>query len=183
MFDNIVCMEVRQIPNHEDTNLVLSADAFLWDAYTDIAVIKNLCLDRYCQPLEDDRYYTQLKSLLALNQLPVDAIACFIGTDKEFYLELDNASFIPNKLDYKNLQNKLHLLGYDVVLHGFQSYAVYVNTTSTNTNEYGLIPNVDEANQILDQATTAKGPDYKWHIVALWTDETSYKKLGSLLKQ
>jgi hypothetical protein len=186
MFNNIAMMEVRKYPNSLDLGIELSADTFLWDIYHDVALIRKVCLSRYSQPIEgEDGYFTQLKSLAALAQLPKDAFACFIGAEDNFYEELKQGVFIPNKQVYDEISDQLVLLGYEVVLRDFQSYSVYssdsILLTENAINKYGLIKDLELAKKIQTQISSSKDGGRQWNIVAIYTDKTSHSKLEILV--
>jgi hypothetical protein len=188
MFNNIVMMEVRKYPKSTDLGTELSADTFLWDVYPDIALIRKVCLNRYCQPIEDeDAYFTQLKSVTALTQLPKDAFACFLGVEDNFYEELKQGVFIPNKPIYDEISDQLVLMGYEVVLRDLQSYSVYSPSTTSFTdnaiNKYGLIKDLMQAEKIQKQLINSKDINHIWNIVAIYTDKSTFSKLEILMLQ
>lgn len=186
MFNNIVMMEVRKCPNSTDFGIELSADTFLWDVYSDTALIRKVCLNRYSKPIEaDDGYFTQLKSVESLEELPEDAFACFIGVEDHLYEELKQGVFTPNKQVYDKISDQLVLLGYEVVLRDFQSYSVYssisISPLENFINKYGLINDSKSAKKIQIQALSSKDMNHQWNIVAIYTDKPTYSKLETLV--
>ena len=185
MFNNIVMMEVRRCPVFVNSSFELSADTFLWDVYPDAVLIHKVCLNRYCQPIEgDDAYFTQLKSVAALAELPKDAFACFVGVEDDFYEELKQGVYIPNKQVYDEISDHLILLGYEVVLRDFQSYSVYSATSITDAentiNKYGLIQDLKSAKKIHMQISTSKDESLRWNIIAIYTDMLTHTKLEKI---